>query len=114
MEQKELKIGDVVVFIDEYREERKALVTCIHGDPLGRTTKQSGKDWVPDDDTVGSYWPCVNLLTLSSNESCKDQYGRQAERHSSVVHVSNSSAQAWCYRFVGEEIDPSQRSSSIS
>ena len=32
----EMKIGMHVVFIDEYRKERDALVTAIHGDVQGR------------------------------------------------------------------------------
>jgi len=34
--ERELEIGMHVVFIDEHRKERDALVTAIHGDPQGR------------------------------------------------------------------------------
>lgn len=35
--ERELKIGQHVVFIDEHRRERDALLTAIHGDPQGRS-----------------------------------------------------------------------------
>ena len=40
---RELKIGMHVVFIDSHRRERDALVTAIHGDPLGRLVVPSRK-----------------------------------------------------------------------
>ena len=109
-----LNIGMSVVFIDEDRQEREALVTCIHGDPEGALWEQAVNGGQKVKGSEGTAWPCVNLLTLSKNEACQDQYGRQAERHSSVVHVSTSTAQGFCYRFPGEAVDRSQRQPSIS
>jgi len=40
---RELKIGQHIVFIDAHRRERDALLTAIHGDPQGRMTISSRK-----------------------------------------------------------------------
>lgn len=143
--ERELKIGEVVVFIDAHRMEHKALVTCIHGDPKGRglipirksaaeLTEEEKDSYELDAHTPpiyaykldergcrvvehtdpGSEWPCINLLIVSPNEECQDQYGRQLERHTSVVHQSNSSAQGYCFRFEDEILDPSMRQPTVS
>lgn len=108
---RELKIGQAVTFVDENRRERTALVTCIHGNVLGGNVSQDGK-LIPG--TEGTYWPCVNLLTVAKNTDCQDQYGRQIERGSSVVHQRQSSAQGFCYRFLDEELQPELRQPSVS
>lgn len=123
MEQ-QLEIGGVVVFIDSHRAEHNALVTCIHGDPLGRAIKPRPEgvelEWdkdgnlVPDYDEPGTGWPCINLLIVSPTEECQDQYGRQLERYTSVVHQSNSSAQGFCFRFLDEKLDPAMRQPTVS
>jgi hypothetical protein len=116
--ERELKIGEVVVFIDSHRAEHKALVTCIHGDPQGRkvTGGHEAEDgsYVVEYDEPGTDWPCINLLIVSPNEDCQDQYGRQLERHTSVVHQSNSSAQGYCFRFEDEVLDPTMRQPTVS
>jgi hypothetical protein len=84
--ERKLEIGMCVVFIDEQRKARESLVTSIHGSPDGPN------------------WPCLNLVVVDSNEGAQDQYGRQTEHPSSVVHWTNSSANGYCWRFVGEEI----------
>jgi hypothetical protein len=113
------------VFIDSHREEHNALVTCIHGDPEGRKatcrTKDDGEYESDEDGHIlmdhgepGTEWPCINLVIVSPNEDCQDQYGRQLERHTSVVHQSNSSAQGYCFRFPGEKLDPAMRQPTVS
>ncbi len=62
----EVNVGDAVVFIDEKRQQHCALVTEVHGDPGSR--------------------PSVNLLWVSDDPNERDQYGRQINRDSSVVH----------------------------
>ena len=146
--ERELVIGMHVVFIDEHRRERDALLTAIHGDIKGRLVLLSRKDaselteeernsgkWRFDQHNPpiyayeldeqgkeieeylepGKHWPCVNLVVVSENAAAKDQYGRQIdERHSSIVHHSDSSAIGYCYRFAGEEIDWSKMQKTIS
>ena len=129
-----LEIGGVVVYIDEHRAEHNALVTAIHGDPQGRLVMPRRKpkenpgsggdmyDYETDENGVilndygpeGESWPCVNLLIVSPTEACQDQYGRQLERYASVVHMSSSSAQGFCYRFPSDKLDSAMRQPTVS
>jgi hypothetical protein len=93
----ELKAGDHVIFIDERYKKHNALVTQVHGDVAEWTSEKfSGPErhW---------YIPCINLLFVAADEHRTDQYGRQIERPSSVVHKSNNSAGGNCFVFPGEE-----------
>jgi hypothetical protein len=143
--ERKLEIGGVVVFIDAHRMEQKALITCIHGDPLGRgvnPVRKAATELTEDEKEhyeldghrppiyaykldengcreveytePGSSWPCINLIIVSPNDECQDQYGRQLERHTSVVHQSNSSAQGYCFRFEDEVLDRSLRQPTVS
>jgi hypothetical protein len=141
--ERELIIGDVVVFINKHRMEQKALITAIHGDPRGRQMtprRKAVKDcseeelsklkpdlhdlyaYEVDEDgkhvydyaEPGQRWPCINLVIVAPNTECKDPYGRQLERHSSVVHQTDSSAIGYCYRFVDERIKTELRQPTIS
>lgn len=134
MEQKKLEIGGMVVFIDAHRIEHNAMVTCIHGDPLGRPmmARRTPEAVAKDDYNSGAYeqdehgnpvydygepdtaWPCINIVIVSPNVECKDQYGRQLERHTSVVYQSNSSAQGYCFRFASEKLNPMPRQPTVS
>lgn len=98
--ERELKIGQHVVFIDADRVERDALVLAIHGNPKGQTVGRA------DGSTVW-YWPCVNLVVVDKNEGAKDQYGRQTikDGHTSIVHWTSNSALGFCYRFADEVMD---------
>ena len=110
-QERKLEIGGTVVYIDSHRVEHTALVNCIHGDPEGRNLLVVDGACQYDDEGVakmgapGEAWPCINLLIVSPNEECQDQYGRQIERFTSVVHQSHSSALGYCYRFVDEELE---------
>jgi hypothetical protein len=76
-------IGDVVEFIDPVGASHKALVTTVF---------TSGH---PGDDGPS---PSVNLVFVSDDESKSDQYGRQIERNTSVVHESNQYAHGMFWR----------------
>lgn len=65
------KIGDPVIYVDQFGVPHDALLTQV---------------W---DQTEA---PSVNLVIVSADESKKDQYGRQIEHHTSVVHHSYQSA----------------------
>lgn len=115
--ERKLEICSTVVFIDGHRQEQDALVNCIHGDPEGRVWQSSNNpedaadgEWVEP----GSDWPCINLVIVSPNEDCQDQYGRQLERHTSVVHQSHSSAVGYCYRFRDEKLLARHRQPTVS
>lgn len=65
-------VGTTVIFVDSYGRHRPALVTTC-GD------KNRPDTW-------------VNLVIVSDDEAKTDQYGRQIERFTSVVHRSAQSA----------------------
>lgn len=115
--ERELKVGQHVVFVDELRRERDALVTAIHGDPRGaerRCRVDENGQYVSDakgviisdeiEGTAGTNWPCVNLIVASDEPGAQDQYGRQIDRPSSVVHWTHSSASGYCWRFADEKM----------
>lgn len=75
-EQKRLEVGTSILFMDEVRVLRPALITAIHGTPA---YDESGKlIWMP----------CVNIVTVSTDLDKKDAHGIQIERRSSVSHRS--------------------------
>lgn len=78
----ELKVGDAIVFIDEHRQSHEALVTKV---------------WV----SVGNM-PGVNLVFVVNDESKTDNYGRQIDRRTSIVHLSQQPARASCWAWLGE------------
>jgi hypothetical protein len=115
-----------LVFIDEHRRERDALLTCIHGDPLGRQITGTKKDEDGNNLIIdgvvqfeygepGENWPCINLVVISDNENAQDQYGRQVDdRYTSIVHMGDSTAIGYCYRFADETVDWSKVQPSVS
>jgi hypothetical protein len=116
--ERELKVGQHLVFVDAERKERDALLLCIHGDPRGaqRTCRTDEKgEYISDEKgviisdevegTAGSDWPCINIVVVRDNPSAQDQYGRETTKeHTSVVHWTYSSAQGYCWRFADEEM----------
>ncbi len=66
-----VEVGDVVVFVDPFGKEYRALVTTVFG---------------------GGERPSVNVVYVSSDEAKTDQYGRQVERSTSVVHEGSQPA----------------------
>jgi hypothetical protein len=78
---KDLIVGDSVVFIDSLRVEHKALVTNVFG---------SGST------------PTINVVFASGDDTKTDNYGRQLERQTSTCHVSVNSAKANCWRHTDE------------
>jgi len=103
--ERKLKIGCCVLFVDDRYRVHEALVTAIHGDPLGRTADARIQT---DDGTVGgrdpgSNWPCINLVYVVPEEDQQDQYGRQTKHESSVVHISHNSAGGYCWQWSDEK-----------
>jgi len=77
-----MKIGDHVLYVDALSRPRQALVTAV---------------W-PQYATPTGPAPGLNLVLVSNDEAKDDPYGRQIERETSVVHVSNQPAPGayWC------------------
>lgn len=61
---RELKVGQHVIFIDSLRQKHDAIVTAWWGEK------------------------CCNLVIVSGDEKKGDEYGRQIERSTSVCHKS--------------------------
>jgi F420-0:gamma-glutamyl ligase len=76
-----VKIGDAVTFVDAYGRERPALVTQVWGS-MG----------------VPTGIPGVNVVFISDAEGKDDQYGRQLERATSVVHQSAQPAHGYYWK----------------
>lgn len=82
-------VGDSVIFVDAHGVERPALLTAVHG-----VTPEIAKNY-PEyykDFDFEAQKPSVNLIIISDDENKRDPYGRQIERHSSVVHQVNQFA----------------------
>lgn len=80
--ERELKIGDVVVFIDEVRKHHDALVTNVWQSSGGK--------------------PGCNVVYVVDDESKVDPYGRQIERRTSIVHASAQPAGGMCWKWPSE------------
>lgn len=77
-----MKIGDWVLFADQFGKEHPAFVTSVfdNGNP----------DEYPT--------PSLNVVYVSDDSTKTDQYGRQLERATSVPHESNQSAHGYKWR----------------
>ena len=80
--QKELNVGDVVVYCDPKGNDHNALVTAV---------------WTP---------MCINLVLVSPDDSKRDDYGRQIERQTSMNHVSQSEVHGFYWRLSHEDKNP--------
>jgi len=87
MGDRELHVGDVVVYTDEHYRDHNALVTIV---------------WDNGHPGTGSM-PACNLVHVSSDGTKEDPYGRQIERPTSISHVSMQAAPGVCWRFPDEE-----------
>lgn len=78
-----LSVGQAVIFVDSHRVDHPALVTNVWKD-------------------FGGGYPGCNVVFVSADESKTDPYGRQVERATSVAHQSQNSARAMCWRYDDE------------
>ena len=86
-----------------------------HDPPIYAYEVGDNGEHVVNYDEPGKHWPCVNLVIISEQGSAQDQYGRQIdERHTSVVHMKDSTAVGYCFRFADEEVDWSKMQPTIS
>ena len=79
-----IAIRDVVRYVDRTGKSHLSLVTAVHGNA----------EWDDDDHRVHPP-PSVNIVFVTEDESRIDQYGRQLERETSVVHCLQQGAQAF-------------------
>lgn len=87
------KIGDHVIFFDQFGMPHDALLTAVWGDVGVR------KYTVNEQPVVEDFYPSVNVLLISPDERREDSYGRQIERQTSVVHSNDQSAWGNFYCF---------------
>lgn len=78
-------IGQSVKFTDAHGQGHAALVTAVHG--------SARADWQPS----------LNLVFVTDDTSKTDPYGRQIERHTSVVHRFVQGANGMFWQF-NEEV----------
>ncbi len=72
-----MEIGKPVIYVDEVAKEHHAIVNSMFA---------HGPDY-PE-----GHQPSVNLVFVVGDDSKTDQYGRQIDRATSVVHQSQQSA----------------------
>lgn len=82
-----LTVGGCVTFVDARAVQHQALVTAIWGNP---------------EQTV----PCINIVLVASDAAKQDQYGRQLERHTSLVHKTSQGAHGMYYMMPGDTPNP--------
>ena len=82
---RERKVGDHVIYVDQYGKPRQALITIWWGD-IEAYKSETGE--------IG-----CNLLFVASDVEKGDTYGRQIERETSVVHKTSQPAHGnyWCW-----------------
>lgn len=84
------QVGEHVIFVDEQRVERDALVSCVHGD------YRSNRD---------ELMPSINIVQMDPNEGAEDSYGRQIVHKTSVPYISDQGAGGFCWKFPACEAD---------
>lgn len=102
---------------DELTEEEKASGEWEldkHDPPIYANKVDEKGCMIVEHGEPGEDWPCINLIIVSPNQDCQDPYGRQLERHTSVVHQSNSSAVGYCFRFEDERLMTELRQPTVS
>jgi hypothetical protein len=92
-----VKVGDHVLFIDAYGKEHGALITCVFApaedlmDSESELFKQTSMEKpMTEEDYLAS--TSINVVIVSADDSKEDPYGRQLERHTSIVHESRQTA----------------------
>lgn len=97
---RQVNVGDSVIFTDEDRVDHNALITAIHGESYWVERGSDGERVIQH--------PCVNLVFVAGDESRKDNYGRQTEHSSSVTHREAQTGGGLCWRFLDEPKPESQ------
>ena len=89
-EERQIKVGQGVVFYDTDGASRDALVTCV---------------WGPK---------CVNVVCICKDDESKDCNGRiPGDAFTSVPHVSNTGAHGYYFRLADEEPRPAQEPAEV-
>lgn len=87
--EKQLEVGDAIIFYDEYSVPHNALVT-----------QPWGERW---ETAEGVSEPGCNLVFVSSDVAREDSYGRQIERTCSCVHAGSQPAPGFSWSWPEEK-----------
>lgn len=105
-----LKLHGAVVFVDAVGRARMAIVTAIWGGYV---------DPEQDDKDARGYIvatparPAINVVVADVDDKKFDNYGRQIERYTSVVHGGNQSAHGMYYRLLDEPAKDTEHTALI-
>ena len=91
-EAKKLGVGQHVRYCDPDRRWFDALITAVHGEPQVYRLASEEQDRL--------HYPCINLVFVVGNQDQQDQYGRQTEKPTSVMHYDGGNAASgffWCF-----------------
>ena len=100
--EKQLEIGESVIFYDEYAKPHEALVTNIWGERELVVMENDKEIQQNLGKKRRTNEPGCNLLFVSSDEKKEDDYGRQIERQSSCIHVSGQAAPGYAWSWPSE------------
>lgn len=84
-----LKVGGHVVYVDPKGVQRDALIQIVWS-----------QDVYPGD------YPCINVVVISADSNRQDQYGRQIEHVTSLVHKDKQGAHGNYYMLPGDTPNP--------
>lgn len=107
--ERQLQVGDAVIFYDEYSRPHNALITAVWGESyvVSCETESDLKFMGGIQEKVQE--PSCNLLFVSIDEKKDDTYGRQIERKTSCVHAGSQSAPGWSWSWPEEKDSILQR-----
>ena len=135
--ERQVDVGEPVIYTDEHRRNHHALITCVHGESYptrGHGLQKESIDFAAIDEVQAQAhaecagqegrtdprWrqegpgetfdqhPCVNLVFVVDDGDRQDDYGRQIERYTSVSHSRQQTGGGFCWRFPDEERPVSQ------
>ena len=84
--ERKYEVGQHVKFIDEYRKPHDALILIWW----------KGPGW-PEPYTGENGEPGCNLVLVDPDPQKEDSYGRQIDRKTSLVHLSNNPGKGFCW-----------------
>lgn len=100
-------IGDIVLYLEE--KEKKEIKMSSELRVGGRVVYHNSNGTAMPA-LVTAVWSetCINLVTVSIDDSKKDDYGRQVERYTSVPYKTNLPVHGNYFRFEEDEPNPYQ------
>ena len=109
-----LRLGAAVMFVDAVGRQRPAIwasgLVSGQQDPEHAIEGQSPHGWSPLVTACDvAQHPSINVVIVVDDAAMRDNYGRQIERHTSVVHASSQPAHGFYWRLLTEEPKATER-----